>query len=91
MIRLLIAAAILLLLIALIRSLRASRMVFRDGRVIETRGAFSTPVRDAFKDVAHHGRVSGTVKLYPGGFMSFSRDIDEQDRQRFRNVFGTES
>ena len=91
MLRLLLIVGVLFLLALFVRSLRGVRMVFREGKLVETRGRVETAVLDAFRDVARHNRVSGVVRLFPGGAMRFSPGIGAADRQRFRNVFGAES
>ena len=91
LLRLLLIVGLLFLLGLFVRSLRGARLLYREGKLVETRGRVEAAVLEAFGDVARHNRVSGAVRLFPGGAMRFSPGIGEADRQRFRNVLGAET
>ena len=65
------------------------RSVFKQGRMVESEGPMPGPIRNELIEVARIGRVSGTLRYYAPGEYRFSKEIDEGNRQRFRNVLST--
>ena len=85
-VRLLLFAAIGTVLLLFLRSTYTFRMVMWDGQIVKQQRTVAGPLREAIADLAKDRKLTGTMTLYPGGYLRCSRSIPEPDRQRLRNV-----
>ena len=86
LIRLILLLAIIGMVALFFRSLCLFRMVMWDGQVTKQRKTVPGPLRAAIADLASERKLTGTLSVYPGGYIRCSRSISEPDRQRLRNV-----
>ena len=86
MTRLVLVAAFVAFVVWLFSRSFIFRIEFKGGNIQSVRGKAAGPLRRGFEEVARHAGITGTVSLYPGGVLKFSRGVPADDRQRFQNV-----
>ena len=89
MVRLMLVAAVVAFVSWLLSSSFIFRIELKDGKIDSVRGSAPGPLQRAFEEVARHAGITGTISMYPGRFLKFSRGVSEDDRQRFRNVLSS--
>lgn len=86
MVRLLAIAVAVLVVGLLLRATYVFRIVFKDGQVVKQRRTSPGPMRADLADLGRSRNLTGSVALYPGGYLRCSRSISEPDRERIKNV-----
>ena len=89
MARLVLVAAFVAFVVWLLSTSFIFRIEFKGGNIQSVRGKASGPLRRGFEEVARHAGITGTVSLYSGRILKFSRGVPADDRQRFQNVLSS--